>query len=319
MKKLKYYKFFFLILIIVMFYGLKTINNQNTENIKKDSKLKISNFENNNLNESIEDKMNDINKNIIDEAKKNEIEKLNELKEEEYIFAFFGTDERSNEISRSDIIMILKYMPKLDRIYIMSIPRDTKVEIPGRYKDKINHSYAFGGIDLITLTLEKFLNIKIDYYIKMSFENFKEIINLIGGVEINAIKDYKYPGYIDILKGKQILDGDNALDYVRFRYDESGDFGRINRQQEVLIELINRMQNTEIEESVNLNEEFYSKMKTNLSLDAFSNFKRLISVSEEIEFESEILKTSGKIINGIWYEIYDIGHLKLVKEKLIKN
>jgi len=194
-----------------------------------------------------------------------------------------------------------------------------KVEIPGRYKDKINHSYAFGGIDLITLTLEKFLNIKIDYYIKMSFENFKEIINLIGGVEINAIKDYKYPGYIDILKGKQILDGDNALDYVRFRYDESGDFGRINRQQEVLIELINRMQNTEIEESVNLNEEFYSKMKTNLSLDAFSNFKRLISVSEEIEFESEILKTSGKIINGIWYEIYDIGHLKLVKEKLIKN
>jgi len=70
MKKLKYYKFFFLILIIVMFYGLKTINNQNTENIKKDSKLKISNFENNNLNESIEDKMNDINKNIIDEAKK---------------------------------------------------------------------------------------------------------------------------------------------------------------------------------------------------------------------------------------------------------
>ena len=151
----------------------------------------------------------------------------------------------------------------------------------------------------------------------MNFENFKDIINLIGGIEVNAVKDYKYPGYIEIYKGKQILDGENALDYVRFRYDENGDFGRIKRQHEILIELINRMYKKDKEESNDLIEEFYLKMKTNLSLDAFLNFEKLISVSDEIEFESETLKTRGKIINGVWYELYDTNHLKLIKEKLI--
>jgi LCP family protein required for cell wall assembly len=282
---------------------LENINNSK-ETIENDSLTDILDQNNEKI---------DTKKEVIEEAL------LNELLSKDYFFTIYGTDERGGEIPRSDIIMILKYNPRRNKVYIVSIPRDTRVEIPNRGLDKINHAYAFGGSDLMTEVIEKFLLIEIDYTIKLSFENFAEIIDTIGGVQITAQKDFDYPGYIDIPKGTQILSGEKALEYVRFRYDAQGDYGRIQRQQEVLLALIDWHQGNTIDDTESILKKFYSKIDTNMSIESLQNFQKLLKITEGTEFIQYTLATRGLIIENIWYEIYDQESLEEIREVLTRE
>lgn len=259
------------------------------------------------------------NDSLIENVNDKNAEELLALKSRVVTFAIFGTDERANEIPRSDIIMLVKYYPMIDQLLIISVPRDTKVMIPGKYEDKINHAYAFGGAELLEKTLEVLFEIDIDYYIKLSFSNFKELIDDLGGIAVDVTKKYEYPGYIDIDKGYQILDGAKALDYVRFRYDEDGDQGRIKRQQEVLISVLEGQKEHSENEVVSLIDEFYLNITTNIPLRNFIDYYSLLKVVEKYNFETNTLKTSGKIIDGIWYEILDLEHLDQLKMKLLET
>jgi LCP family protein required for cell wall assembly len=282
---------------------LENINNSK-ETIENDSLTDILDQNNEKI---------DTKKEVIEEAL------LNELLSKDYFFTIYGTDERGGEIPRSDIIMILKYNPRRNKVYIVSIPRDTRVEIPNRGLDKINHAYAFGGSDLMTEVIEKFLLIEIDYTIKLSFENFAEIIDTIGGVQITAQKDFDYPGYIDIPKGTQILSGEKALEYVRFRYDAQGDYGRIQRQQEVLLALIDWHQGNTIDDTESILKKFYSKIDTNMSIESLQNFQKLLKITEGTEFIQYTLATRGLIIENIWYEIYDQESLEEIRVVLTRE
>lgn len=151
-----------------------------------------------------------------------------------------GVDQRENEPSRSDTIMVLMLNPETKKAHFMSLPRDSRVEIEGySYKTKLNHAHANGGMDLAKKTIENLLDIKIHNTVETNFTGFENIIDLLGGVEMEVEKKMYYPAEdINIKKGFQKLDGHDALGYVRYRSDGKGDLGRIERQQNFLKALI---------------------------------------------------------------------------------
>lgn len=151
-----------------------------------------------------------------------------------------GVDERKDDVGRSDTLMVFMIDPKSEKVEIVSIPRDTLVKIPRRGWDKINHAYAYGGHELTRATVEDFLGIKINHYVLIDVQGFKSIVDAIGGVEINVEKRMYYedpwdddPLVIDFQPGLQHMDGQKAMEYVRYR-DEEGDIGRIARQQQFM-------------------------------------------------------------------------------------
>lgn len=132
-------------------------------------------------------------------------------------------------------------------VRLMSIPRDTRVQLPKKGWDKIAHAYAYGGVNLLRESLVNYLGMPINYYILVNYDTFPAIINLIGGVEVDVKKhmvynDYSGKLFINIPKGLQVLDGKNALHYVRFRHDAQGDIGRVKRQQDFIKAALQKLQ-----------------------------------------------------------------------------
>ena len=138
--------------------------------------------------------------------------------------------------SRTDAIALAIFDAENMGLRIASIPRDSRVYIPGRSWDKINHAYVYGGINLLRETLVNLTGIPIDFFVKINYKSFPRIIDAIGGVDIYVEKRLQYNDYsgklfINIQKGQQHMDGKTALGYVRFRHDPLGDIGRVKRQQ----------------------------------------------------------------------------------------
>jgi LCP family protein required for cell wall assembly len=251
---------------------------------------------------------------VLDQNNEELIDKIDTRKT--VIFGLYGTDERENDIGRGDIIMIVKYNPQTKNAVIASIPRDTRVEIEGYGLDKINHSYAFGGQELLDQTIENFLDVQLDFSVKADFETFASIIDDVGGVEVNAQKDFyrDEDGKLFIKQGEQVLDSRHALFYVRFRSDSDGDFGRIARQQEVVISLVNTLSKTSLQEIDNLIEKYYNNgMETNASFSKILEYINLGTRDSDITYETYRLNTGGALIDGIWYEIYTPEDLDTIK------
>lgn len=136
-------------------------------------------------------------------------------------------------------------------VRLMSIPRDTRVQIPGRGWDKIGHAYAYGKMPLLRETVVNYLGQPVNYYVLVNYETFPSVIDLLGGIEIDVERrmvynDYAGKLFINIPKGRQVLDGKNALHYVRFRHDALGDIGRVERQQKFVKAVLNKVQSPAI-------------------------------------------------------------------------
>ena len=146
-----------------------------------------------------------------------------------------GTDSRGEDRGRSDSLMVAHYDQKRKQPKLISIMRDSYVDIPGYGKDKINAAYSYGGIELVRKTLKENFDLPIEYYVTINFDHFKEAIDNLfpKGATIDAEKDLDLD-QVFIKAGKQKMDGNTLLQYSRFREDEEGDFGRIRRQQQVL-------------------------------------------------------------------------------------
>jgi len=217
-----------------------------------------------------------------------------------------GCDEAENH-GRADTLVLLSISPKTKDTLILSIPRDTRVEIPGRGKDKINHAYAFGGIDLIIKTVRSFLDVPIHFYVVADFEGFVSIINALGGVEIDVEKEMHYMDKagglkINLYPGKQILDGEKALEYIRFRHDKLGDLGRIKRQQKLAIALFNQvMKYNSIVKIPQLLEEVKDCINTNIELQDVITLANLFRGVTQEKFKFETVQGTPVYIEGISY------------------
>ncbi len=150
---------------------------------------------------------------------------------------------------RTDTMLLVRVDPEQQIVNVMSLPRDTRVEIPGYGIDKINQANFEGGAQLAAKTvMYNFDNVKIDRYVRVSTAAFKEIVDLVGGVEVLVPKEMKYEDktqglLINLEPGLQTLDGDKAEQFVRFRHDSYGDIGRVQRQQVLLKALRKRLMN----------------------------------------------------------------------------
>ncbi|WP_406066952.1 LCP family protein [Micromonospora sp. NBC_01638] len=164
-----------------------------------------------------------------------------------------GSDSRDPEAttgSRTDSI-ILAHVPK-DRssAQLVSIPRDTWVPVPkskngnnGGRDAKINAAYAWGGVPLMVQTVEKFTDVRIDHVMIIDFAGFVEIIDALGGVDIDSEKSFTsiHEPFRTFQQGKQRMDGEAALDYSRQRKQfADGDFARIRHQQQVIKAILDR-------------------------------------------------------------------------------
>jgi polyisoprenyl-teichoic acid--peptidoglycan teichoic acid transferase len=141
---------------------------------------------------------------------------------------------------RSDSMLLMGIHKGTGAVSLLSIPRDTRVPIPGQSaNDKFGHSFAYGGVDLTIATIQDFLKIPVHYYVVADWKGFIRIVDALGGVDLNVDADMNYEDpyanlKIHLKKGFQHLNGQQSGEYVRFRHDEMGDIGRVGRQQKFL-------------------------------------------------------------------------------------
>ncbi len=149
-----------------------------------------------------------------------------------------GIDNRGWEMIRSDTMILVHADPGHNYLSTLSLPRDLRVDVPGYGTQKLNFAYAKGGAELAIKTAETLTGVDITHYLEVDFNAFKALTEAVGGVYVDVDKHYlqENPDYemCDILPGYQKLDGENGLDYVRFRKDNNSDFGRQQRQQRYL-------------------------------------------------------------------------------------
>jgi polyisoprenyl-teichoic acid--peptidoglycan teichoic acid transferase len=115
----------------------------------------------------------------------------------------------------------------------LSIPRDTRTDLPGYGQSKINHALSVGGIPYQALVVEQLLGIEIDHFGLIDFAGLVGVVDAIGGVAVTNQRAFEYEG-MSFPEGQQTLSGEEALIYARFRNDSEGDFGRQRRQQEII-------------------------------------------------------------------------------------
>ncbi|MNR80446.1 putative transcriptional regulator YvhJ [compost metagenome] len=139
--------------------------------------------------------------------------------------------------TRSDTMLVASLDPTNKRVNLLSVPRDTRVHIPGRHGyDKINAALAYGGAMLAAQTVSDFLQVPIHHWVVVKLDGVENLVDALGGVEIDVERNMSYYDRsaglrISLKKGPQLLDGAKAHQYIRFRHDAYGDIGRVQRQQ----------------------------------------------------------------------------------------
>lgn len=178
-------------------------------------------------------------------------ENVVEIMEEPFSILFMGIENYSTggQDGHSDSLILATLDPKAKTMKMMSIPRDTRTEIAGQdgLKTKIAHAYTYGGKETTIETVEEMLDIPIDYYASVDFNGFKDVINQIGGVDVEVPFDFTEKSdtkkrTIQFTEGPMHLNGEEALAYARMRkQDARGDFGRNDRQKQVIAAAIDQM------------------------------------------------------------------------------
>lgn len=222
-----------------------------------------------------------------------------------------GVDEREDDRGRSDTMVVLAINPEKESTKMISIPRDTYTEIVGLgMKDKINHAYAFGGIEMSLATTEKLLDIPIDYVVQLNMEGFEDIVNALDGISVdNAFAFDDFPA------GEITLSGSEALDYVRMRKnDPDGDFGRQNRQKQVVKSImVQAVSATTLFNYPKIFDALGDNVKTNMEfnemIDVQKNYRNATKEVEQLSFENGY----GETIGGIWYYMMDQQELAEVQ------
>ncbi|WP_391207989.1 LCP family protein [Psychrobacillus sp. L4] len=262
--------------------------------------------------------------------KNNSTKKFNSAKAEDSAFTMLiaGIDNQEKaKYGRSDVLMVATVNPKTEKISMVSIPRDTRVYIPDlRYEDKINHAYAFGGINYTINTVEKLLDIPIDYYVSTDFQGFEDIVNTVGGVDVDVPFTFKAQltgslKWMTYSKGPMFLNGNEALAYVRMRKkDPQGDLGRNERQRKVIQEIINKATSlsniTKIDDMI---KDVGNNVKTNIPSSEYFSLIKMYQKIKSSPIEQLQLEGNDDTRKGIYYYILKDDSLEEVKRQLKLN
>lgn len=255
---------------------------------------------------------------LLDRAKTTEQKEELLTAKDKATIMIMGVDERSDDVGRSDTLMVATIDPARKEAALLSIPRDTRVAIPRNGYDKINAAYAYGGEQLTQRTVEDFLGIRIDHYIIVNIHAFQKIVDAIGGIDIDVEKRmyYKDPWdddgglIIDLRPGMQHMDGKTAVTYVRYR-DEEGDIGRVKRQQKFMRACMDAVTTPAILPRLpGIIASVIDSVKTDLSVRQMLEFIGTLKESQAKGLRTEMVPGRPLYINEISYWIPDMGQLR---------
>ena len=229
-----------------------------------------------------------------------------------------GVDEREGDAGRSDTMIVLTVNPILGTTKILSIPRDTYTDIVGAdMQDKINHAFAYGGMEMSKSTVEHLLDIPIDYVATINMKSFQEIIDIVGGITVENELAFFYDGE-QFPTGEIEMDGNKALKYVRMRYeDPQGDFGRQNRQKQVIQGVLKEVlsMNT-ILKYKSIFETLEENVEMNIRFDELMNIQKNYAGSFQIIEQLYLNNGNGTRMDGIYYYMPDKEELKSIQSTL---
>lgn len=236
------------------------------------------------------------------------------------------TDYRGN----SDTMIVVTVNPKTDKTTMMSVPRDTMAQIwksdsqNTKKIQKINSAYNIGNEESAVVTTEKLLNIPIDYYVKVDFNSLKQIVDAVGGVDVKVPFSFSYGDTGEkeshFKKGEMHLNGKQALDYSRMRYeDPKGDYGRQTRQRQIITAIIKSAASAKtFTHYQKVLDSISSSMTTNLSFnDMQSVFFNYRGAAKNID--SDHVQGYGSMIEGSSYEVAPTKELQRASSKLRKQ
>ena len=182
-----------------------------------------------------------------------------------------GQDTRNGQRSRSDSMILCTFNKNKNTLTLTSFMRDLYVSIPGYYKTRINAAYLYGGMELLDETLEENFGIHVDGNVEVDFNQFADIIDLLGGIDVELTqKEAAYinrytPGGASVSAGVQHLAGDEALTYARDRNDIDGDFSRTNRQRKLLSLLVDKFKDSKLTEMIGMLDDLLPMVTTDMT------------------------------------------------------
>ena len=289
-----------IIIAIIGIYVWIKLSKINVEKLDKDSLAVNSNL------------FDDLNKNLDNNITKSEFDKVVNI-------VLFGSDSRdiNNSDGRSDTIMICSINPNTKKINLVSIPRDTYVNVEGYGKTKINHAYAYGKEALSIKTINSNFNMNLTEYVTINFEGLKNVIDRVGGITLNLSSDeVAYVNRSSSKKlsgsGNMLLNGEQALAHSRNR-TIGNDFTRANRQRNVIQALITKISSLSMNEILALSDEMLSQVKTNINVTSYVGL--LSEVLKEKDIYLKNITSSqvpneeyayGQMIDGIYYFVSDM-------------
>lgn len=251
---------------------------------------------------------------------------------DEILFLMLGVDDKDldNHVNiRTDTMILSRVNFKTGKISLLSIPRDTRTSVNGKL-DKINHAHSYGGVDLALSTVNEFLNLDIEYYVKINYEAVKEVVDAIGGVEIDVPRRMKYDDttkgkefHVDLEEGLQSLDGDQSLQFLRWRKNNDntgyaeGDVGRIGAQQMFVKELVAQTFSLRnILKMPRLIKTYYDYVDTNIPMSQMLKGATIKRKGITEKMETHTIPGEGKMIKGTSYYVYYENQTKELVEEI---
>lgn len=244
--------------------------------------------------------------------------------EDNFSMLFIGIDDSAHRNqqgnSRSDALIFATFNKEQKSIKMLSIPRDSYVYIPAKgTSSKINSAHAAGGPKATMDTIEELFDIPVDYYVRMNFDAFTEVVDALGGIEANvpyAITESDsgdHKGAIHLEPGLQTLKGEQALALARTRHQDS-DIQRGERQQEILKSILNKATSAgSVTKYTDVMEAVGNNMTTNLEFSQLKGFINYMTSDNGMNIESVKLKGSDSYINGVYYYQLDSTSVEEVK------
>lgn len=251
-------------------------------------------------------------------------------KEENTSILFIGVDDSNvrnfDGGSRSDALMLATFNEKRKSVKLLSIPRDSYVYIPELgYEDKITHAHANGGVVSTIETVEGLLDIPIDYYVKMNFDAFIDVIDALGGIEadvpytINEMDSKDRKNAIHLEPGLQELDGEEALALARTRKLDN-DIERGKRQQEIIKAIMDKAASAQgVTKYADVIEAVGDNMTTDLSFAEMKSFIDYAAAGTKLNVETISLAGSDAYIDSVYYYQLDEEGLETIKQTLTSH
>ena len=237
-----------------------------------------------------------------------------------------GYDSKVNGRPRSDVMMLTSFDLKEKAVGIVSIPRDTRVQIEGRSGYvKINSAFAEGGPEAAKDAVTNLLGVPVDYYVSTNFEGFSEMIDALGGIKVNIDEAMNYDDnagnlHIHFKEGEQRLNGKQAIEYVRYREHTYADLGRIERQQRFLVDGIHQFLTPDfVLKLPQLIVKFNENIKTDMEFKDMMNLAKLVKNLKAENVKTARVPGGGQYIHNISYFVHDPEKTKELVNELIAS